>query len=481
MYKYIQQNKSNTEIIVDLNDITDYIYEISFNIIKQQFKGNDNIEINLNPFLRTIYILKIAHEYIHKKLKIYDCIHLNIQLQQNKNQYLKNTYNKIRNEKMNKFLNNCKNCLKCLYVYNGEMLFNDCEYSPNDKLNKIEISSDSYSYLDIIKFANKYLTENEINNLKKYCIFSNNMYDEHIDFPKFIKIIYLFTYNLMCYQSYIHDNEIRNIKNYIKKMIITAIQINNNTNVMRNNNNCNNNNNIDNNNTNVMRNHNNNNCNNNNNDNNYNNHNNHNNNNITNNNNYNNHNNHNNNNITNNITNNYNDNYNHNNNDNNNNDNITNNNDNITNNNNNNNNNNNDNNNYDNNINNNITNNNYIYYLDFKYFDFFKKYLYIGNNATLIKFYNSNKHTKNNNLDNELTFSYKININNDILSYLNEKEIKIYKSINIVHLLNFIKNEYVEILDFNPYAIKFKNIISTPDAFNFKYLYDEYKILYSTI
>ena len=407
MYKYIQ-NRFNTEIIIDLNDMADYIYEISFNIVKQQFKGNDNIEINLNPFLRTIYILKIAHEYIYKKLKIHDCIHLNIQLQQNKNQHSTNTYNKIRNDKMNKFLNNCKNCLKCLYVYNGEMSFNTHEYSPNDKLNKIEISSDSYSYLDIIKFANKYLTENEINNLKKYCIFNNNMYEKHIDFSKFLKINYLFTYNLMCYQSYIHDSEIKNIKNYIKKIIISVTQINNNnTNAMRNNNNNDNNNN----NMNVMRNNNN---------------------------------NDNNNNNTNIMRNNNNTNIMSNNND-------------------------------------NITNNNYTYYFDFKYFDFFKKYLYAGNDITIIKFYNFNKHIKNIDLGNELIFSYKFNNDNNIFSYLNEKEIKIYKSINIIHLLDFIKNEYVEILDFNPYAINFKNIINTPDAFNFKYLYNEYEILYSTI
>jgi len=401
MYKYIQNTNLNN-LIPDLNDLADHIYNISFDIIKKQFKGNDDIEINLNPFLRTIYILKIAHEYIHKKLKIYDCLHLNISV------ISKNKNNKARNIKINRYLNNCKECLKCLYVYNGEMIFNVPEYSINNKFNSIEINSDSYSYSDIEKFTNKYLTIDEINNLKKYCIFNNNMYEEHVDFPQFLKINYLFVYNLMCYQSYIHDNEIKNIKNYIKKMLINSIT---NNKIKNNENNNNIPNDIPNNNPNS--------------------------------------------NISNEISTNIN-------------------------------NNNNPNNNIHNEIstnihnnneihNNNIPNNNIVLYLNFKYFDFFKKYLHENDDeCILIKFYDDN--SKDN-----ITLSYKIDNVNEIFNYLSEKEINVYRSIQITHLLDFIKKEYVEVLDFNPYAIKFKNIINTPDAFSFKYLYDEYQTIYSDL
>ena len=234
MYKYLDIDNDNLlnlklkskeiSIITDLDFISDYIYNYSYSIIKNKFNlynSRYQDSIYLNPYARTILILKVAKEYIHK-LNINKIIHL-------KN----NTFISLKFKNETNILNNCIESIKFLYLFNGEVKFNPVNYK------KVDINDLDYNYMYIKKFAEQHLNENILKDLNNRNKIPNNMYSvlnensedyenseriQHPHFNVFIESIYNFFYYLQIYQMYIQQFEIDNIKKYICKLIICEIE-----------------------------------------------------------------------------------------------------------------------------------------------------------------------------------------------------------------------------------------------------------------
>ena len=199
-------------IITDLDFISEYIYNYSYSIIKNKFNLYDSKyqdSIYLNPYARTILILKVAKEYLNK-INISHVIHL-----KNNNFILSKIKDKIN------ILNNCIESIKFLYLFNGEVKFNLINYK------KVDINDLDYNYTYIKTFAERYLDKNTLENLNDRNKIPNNMYSildensedferiQHPHFNVFIESIYNFFYYLQIYQMYIQQFEIDNIKKYI--------------------------------------------------------------------------------------------------------------------------------------------------------------------------------------------------------------------------------------------------------------------------
>ena len=54
-------------------------------------------------------------------------------------------------------------------------------------------------------------------------------------------------------------------------------------------------------------------------------------------------------------------------------------------------------------------------------------------------------------------------------------------NLKITSLLKDIKKEYIEVLNINPFDIKFKNIEVQTDPFDFIYSYKQYKKIYKSL
>lgn len=370
MYKYLNINlldddlklkSKEISITTDLDFITDYIYNYSYLIIKHKFdlynsKYQDSIY--LNPYARTILILKVAKEYLHK-ININKIIHL----KNNSFKPIQIKHNLISNQ----YLNKCIELIKFLYLFNGEVKFNPIHYK------KVDINDLDYNHMYIKKFAEQYLDSNILKDLNSRCKIPNNMYyikdddnndnesendDEiqheeikHPHFDIFIKTIHDFFYYLQIYQMYIQQFEIDNIKKYISKLILIEIErkqkkkINSSQNEIQ------------------------------------------------------------------------------------------------------------------------------KYLFDSSQLSLFRKHICISNQEAIF--------IKSNNLCDNISIYLKDC--NNLFEELTDNEINEYKSIKIEDLLNEIHEKYIEVLNINPFDVKFKNIEIQTDPFDFIYLYQKYENLYSSL
>jgi len=223
MYRYLSDISINssdilkTPIIADIDFLTDIIYNYSYNIIKDKFNilsSKYKNSIYLNPYARTILILKVAKEYINKKLNIYKLIKIKNSNSSNPS----NPSNPITNSALNK----CKSYIKYLYLYNGDIEFDPITYK------KVDFDDKTYNYMFIEQFAKKYLTSEELDALNKECKIPNHMFSnsehQHVYFNQFIDATYNLFYNLQIYQIYIQQFEINNIKKYINKLLINKMK-----------------------------------------------------------------------------------------------------------------------------------------------------------------------------------------------------------------------------------------------------------------
>jgi hypothetical protein len=198
MYRYLDISLSDnidkiikeSSIITDIDFITNYIYNYSYNIIKQKFNLFDvkyQNTIYLNPYARTILILKVAKEYLKHKINIVDVVKLN-----SESIIPENTKN--LNNQSSLFLNKCKEYIKFLYLFNGEVKFNPVSYK------KVDINDESFTYIFIKQFAEKYLSKSELTDLNRRCIIPNNMFSDeecqHVHFNVSIDTIDNDFYNL---------------------------------------------------------------------------------------------------------------------------------------------------------------------------------------------------------------------------------------------------------------------------------------------
>jgi len=226
MYKCLISNTTSDYIISDIDFLTNYVYDYSFSKIQHKFKSefinntsSNIIGINLNPYLRTLLILKVAKQFIDKYLKIKKLVKFKINMYQNLPKSKTNNFN------LDKYITNCKNGISYLIKFDGNIEFSKIQKIINYKGNRIlyEISDEDYDYDYLMKIAKKYLKDSEINKI----ILNNNsveinMFDEHYDINKFIITLTKLFKNLTIIQTFITNEEITMIKNYIKKMLIQS-------------------------------------------------------------------------------------------------------------------------------------------------------------------------------------------------------------------------------------------------------------------
>ena len=213
MYKYIKPESTNDFIISDINFLAEYVFNYAYNKILDKFKYPDFNTINLNPYIRTIYILKTAKQFIHRHLKLYNVVQIKNHNYKNKEF---NEFDKLKNE----IITNCKNGIKLLYYYNGNVSYNEV-YKVDDI--EIEINDENFNYNFIEQFAKKYLNVEELKDIETKNKIPNNMFKGQYQYDLYIKTLYKFFKNLSIYQTIISNNEIKEIKEYIKKYLIESI------------------------------------------------------------------------------------------------------------------------------------------------------------------------------------------------------------------------------------------------------------------
>lgn len=191
------------EILTNINLLVDYVYSTTINKLKSKFHC-DKFEryniIYLNPYLRSIYIIKLSFLLI-EKIKPVNVINLN---------YKETKGGLYASSPPLKIINNIKKLLSYLIHYNGEIEFKTCI------LGKVQFEDTDYDYKLIDNWATKF-------NIDKSYIKKLNMFDENYYYRDFMLSIYLLHKNMCIYQCHMTREEEYLIKKIIKLHIINYI------------------------------------------------------------------------------------------------------------------------------------------------------------------------------------------------------------------------------------------------------------------
>lgn len=194
--------------VSEIGWIVDYVFTLAWNRVSQmyKYKGQKSYDgrVNLDPYLRAIYILTVS-KMIIQCLDIYPVKFKNIGLRQEAPLFLHKCPTNIQIR--------CIHYAETLYKYNGKVHFSTVF------VHDVEYSADTWDYEFISDFVQRYGNYYKIRKQDRDNRIPNNMFDGHIYFKEFVEASYGFFITLAIWQSYITALEIDAIKGFIAYMI----------------------------------------------------------------------------------------------------------------------------------------------------------------------------------------------------------------------------------------------------------------------